>query len=305
MNKKSLLVYGSIILSMLFWSFSFVWVKIVYLVYNPITTVLLRLIISSILLFIIGKGIKKIQPIKKKDRMQLLLLAFFEPFLYFMGESFGLKLVSSTLGAVIVSTIPLFSPVAAYIFYREKIGIMGVIGILISILGVSVIIFNKNLTLIASPTGITLMFLAVASAVGYSVVLKSMAAKYNPITLISYQNLLGIALFTPWFFLFDFQDFIHAKPTPEVWIALLELAVFASSLAFILFTYGIKHIGITKTNIFINAIPIFTAIFAYFVLDEILNFQKMAGIFIVICGLFLSQTKFLKIIESDHGSYKN
>ncbi|MBI9056297.1 MAG: DMT family transporter [Labilibaculum sp.] len=291
MNKKSLLIYGSIILAMLFWSFSFVWVKIVYTVYNPITTVILRLIISTILLFVIGKGFKRIEKIEKKDRMQLLLLAFFEPFLYFMGESFGLKLVSSTLGAVIISTIPLFSPVAAYFFHREKIGIMGVVGIIISIIGVSVIIFNKNFNLIASPLGIALMFLAVGAAVGYSIVLKKLAAKYNPVSLISYQNLLGIFFFLPLFFTFDYQHFIAAKPTTEVMISILELAIFASSLAFIFFTYGLNHLGITKSNIFINAIPVFTAIFAYFVLDELLNFQKMVGITIVISGLFLSQIK--------------
>ncbi|RUT79353.1 DMT family transporter [Ancylomarina longa] len=297
MNKKFLLIYGSIILSMLFWSFSFVWVKIVYTVYNPITTVILRLIISSSLLFLIGKGLNRIQKIDKKDRTQLMLLAFFEPFLYFMGESFGLKFVSSTLGAVIISTIPLFSPVAAYFFHREKIGIMGVVGILISILGVAVIIFNRDFNLIASPLGVALMFLAVGSAIAYSIVLKNLAAKYNPITLISYQNLIGIVLFLPLFFIFEFQDFIHAKPTIDVLISLFELAIFASSLAFIFFTYGLNHIGITKTNTFINAIPVFTAIFAFFVLDEILNFQKITGIAIVISGLFLSQTKlnFLKV----------
>lgn len=276
---------------MLFWSFSFVWIKIVYTVYNPITTVVLRLIISSFLLFLIGKGLKRIQSIDKKDRMQLMLLAFFEPFLYFLGESFGLKLVSSTLGAVIISTIPLFSPILAYFFHREKVGFMGIVGIVISVLGVSFIIFNKDLNLIASPTGVALMFLAVGAALGYSIVLKNLAAKYNPVTLISYQNLFGIILFLPLFFVFDFKHFTAAQPTAEVWIALLELAIFASSLAFIFFTYGINHIGITKTNIFINAIPVFTAVFAYFVLDEILNFQKMIGISIVICGLFLSQVK--------------
>lgn len=291
MNKKSLLIYGSIIIAMLFWSFSFVWVKIVYTAFNPITTVVLRLSISSVLLFLIGKGIKRIQPIEKKDRMQLVLLAFFEPFLYFMGESFGLKLVSSTLGAVIISTIPLFSPLATFFFHREKIGIMGVAGIFISIIGVAVIIFNRQFDLVASPAGIALMFLAVGAAIAYSIVLKFLAAKYNPITLISYQNLLGVGFFIPLFFTFEFQHFINAQPTGEVWISLLELAIFASSLAFILFTYGLNHIGITKTNIFINTIPVFTAIFAFFVLGEVLDFQKMVGISIVICGLFLSQAK--------------
>jgi len=296
MNKQTILVYASIILAMLFWSFSFVWVKIVYLVYNPITTVFVRLIISSALLFLIGKIIGRIQPISKKDRMHLVLLAFFEPFLYFMGESFGLKLVSSTLGAVIISTIPLFAPIAAYFFHKEKISAKIILGILISIIGVGVIIFNKEFNLIASPVGIALMFVAVGAAVGYSIVLKNLASKYNPLTLITYQNLIGIAFFMPLFFVFDWNHFINAEPTTEVWIAIIELAIFASSLAFMCFTYALKYLGINKSNIFINAIPVFTAIFAYFVLNETLSFQKMVGISIVILGLFLSQAK-LKMLK--------
>ena len=274
MNKKSLLIYGSIILAMLFWSFSFVWIKIVYLVYKPITTVVLRLLISSILLFIIGKGFKQIDTIRKEDRMSILALAFFEPFLYFLGESFGLKYVSSTIGAVIISTIPLFAPFAAYYFHKEKLSKMNVLGILVSIIGIAVIIFNKSFSLTVSPIGLTCMFIAVGAAIGYSVVLKSLASKYKPVTLITYQNTLGLIYFLPLFLLFDWQHFIHATPTQEVLTALILLAVFASTLAFIFFTYSLKFLGITKSNVFINTIPVFTAIFAYFVINEIINHSK-------------------------------
>jgi len=292
MNKKNLLIYGSLILAMLFWSFSFVWVKIVYLIYNPITTVFLRLVISSVLLFLIGKGFKKISSIDKKDRLSILALAFFEPFLYFLGESFGLKYVSSTIGAVVISTIPMFSTIAAYYFYKEKLGKMNILGILISIIGVAIIIFNKSFSLVVAPIGLFCLFVAVGAAVGYSVVLKKLAAKYNPITLITYQNSIGLLYFLPLFLILDWQHFLQAVPTQEVISALVLLAVFASTLAFICFTYGLNFLGITKSNIFINVIPVFTAIFAYFVIDEVLSFQKIAGMIVVIGGLFLSQIKF-------------
>ena len=292
MNQKSLLVYGSIILAMLFWSFSFIWTKIVFMVYNPVTTVFLRLVISSVILFAVGKGFKKLGTIEKKDRLSILALAFFEPFLYFLGESFGLKYVSSTIGAVIISTIPLFSPIAAYYFHKEKLGKMNILGILISIIGVAIIIFNKSLSLIVSPIGLTCLFIAVGSAVGYSVVLKKLASKYNPVTLVTYQNTLGMIYFLPLFLILDWQHFIQAVPTQEVLTALLLLAVFGSTLAFICFTYGLNHLGITKSNMFINVIPVFTAIFAYFVINETLSLQKIAGMMVVIGGLFLSQIEF-------------
>lgn len=277
---------------MLFWSFSFVWIKIVYQTYNPITTVFIRLIISSILLFIFALSFKKLQKIDKSDYKILFSLAFFEPFLYFLGESFGLKMVSSTMGSVIVSTIPLFSPIVAYYLYKEKVSKINIIGILVSMLGVGLIIYNSNTNSISSPLGIILMFVAVFAAIAYSSRLKLLVNKYNAITLITYQNLIGIFLFLPLFLIFDLDHFIQARPSKEVVIAILQLAIFASSLAFLFFIYGLKHLGITKSNTFINMIPAFTAIFAFYILDEQISMQMIIGISIVIGGLFLSQLKY-------------
>jgi drug/metabolite transporter (DMT)-like permease len=43
--------------------------------------------------------------------------------------------------------------------------------------------------------------------------------------------------------------------------------------------------------VFANMIPVFTAIFAWMVLDEALTLKKFAGIAIVIGGLFISQLR--------------
>src|ERR1035437_9334142 len=110
---------------MLFWSFSFIWVKIVYAhYYRPIMTIFLRLVISSIILTVAIKLMKKGQKIDKKDYGTFLLLALTQPFFYFLGESFGLTMISSTIAAVIISTLPVITPVFSYLFVREKISFL-------------------------------------------------------------------------------------------------------------------------------------------------------------------------------------
>ncbi|TKG91190.1 DMT family transporter [Puteibacter caeruleilacunae] len=295
MKDTKLGVYVAIVLSMLFWSLSFVWVKIVYVSYKPITTVFLRLIISSIILIIFGLITKKVQIPEKKELKYLLLLSFFEPFLYFMGESFGMLYVSSTLGSVIIATIPLFAPVAAWYFYKERLATKNLMGIIISFIGVSVVVLNRDFSLKAAPIGLALMFVAVFAAVGYTVVLNRLSHKYNPISIILYQNFIGIFLFLPFWLIFDMKDFMATPYDSTAMIAIVKLSIFASSLAFILFTYSLKFLGIGKSNTFINAIPVFTAIFAFFILGDKLTVQKFAGIAIVISGLFLSQLKTEKL----------
>ena len=70
---------------------------------------------------------------------------------------------------------------------------------------------------------------------------------------------------------------------------MVQLAIFASSLAFICYIHVVGKLGVSRANIFTNLIPIFTAIFSFFLLDEKFNVAKIIGIAIVIGGVFLSQ----------------
>ncbi|MBL7968045.1 MAG: DMT family transporter [Prolixibacteraceae bacterium] len=289
MKNKTWVPYGAALLSMIFWSFSFVWVKVVYEAYGPLTTVLFRLLISSGLLLLFTFATRKLQKIQPGDLKLFLLLAFFEPFLYFMGESYGLKYVSSTVAAVIVATIPLFSPIAAWYFYKEKLSRTNLYGLIITFLGVSLVVLDTSFSFTASPLGVSLEFLAVAGAIGYASVLKGISHRYNTFTIITYQNLIGALYFLPVWLGFEMNDFMQVPFNPKAFKAIIQLAIFASTFAFILFTYSVRNLGINKSNIFINVIPVFVAVIAFIVLGDQLNFHQMVGIAIVISGLFLAQ----------------
>ncbi len=291
MKKGNLIAYISVFLAMLFWSYTFIWYKKVYDFYNPITVVFFRLIISSVFLFLLMYPLKRLQKIQKGDLRYFILVSIFNPFLYFIGESYGIKYVSSTLTAVIIATIPLFTSFTSSYFLKEKITKMNSIGILVSIIGVGLVIFNNQETAEASFFGLGMLWFAVAAAIGYTLVLKKLASRYNPTTIVTYHNFIGIFLFAPLFFIIDFPEFKQTGFSSEAWIPLLELAIFGSSFAFIFFTFSIQRIGVGKANAFTNLIPVITAIIAYFVLDEILNINKITGILLVIGGLFLSQIK--------------
>ncbi len=266
-QKKQIRLYLSITMAMVFFSLSFVWFKIANQAYGPLTIILFRLAFSSVVLFFFTRAVKRLVIPDKKDLKYLLLLAFFEPFLYFMGESYGLQYISSTVAAVIISTIPLVAPIAAYVFYRERITRKNLWGILLSFFGVIVVIYEIGAGISASPIGILLQFGAVLSAVGYTIVLHKISARMNNLSIILFQN--GFQL----------------RPM----LSVFYLSEIPSTLAFIFFTYSVRHLGIVKSNMFTNTIPVFTAIFAWFILGEELNLQKFIGISIVVAGLFLAQ----------------
>lgn len=291
MKNKDLLSFGAALGAAFFWSFSFIWFKIAYQGYNPITVVIFRLAISVVLITIIAYFLKRLQKPSKKDLGLFALMAFFEPFIYFLGESYGLKYVSSTVAAVIVATIPLISPIFAWYFFKEKLKSMNILGLVFSFAGVGLVVLNGSFKFDASPLGVSLEFIAVLAAIAYSVVLRKLVFKYNTMSIIAYQNFIGILYFLPVWLIVDFKDFVNRPFHPEAFKAIVLLAVFSSTLAFVFFTQSIRNIGVNRSNSFINLIPVFVAVLSFFILKESLNAQKITGIVVVVIGLFMAQIK--------------
>jgi len=275
---------------MLFWGLSFVWFKIVVEWYHPITIIFLRLIVSGALMVVFMLVNRSWQTIKRKHLKYFLLLSFFQPFCYFLGESFGLTMVSSTIASVIIATIPLFSPIAAYFMVGEKVTVHIIAGILVSFVGVLLMLLNPDFSLNASPKGVMLLFVAVFAAVAYSVIIRKISHEYNPVTIITHQNLIGAVYFLPLFLIFDFKHFIAVKPTWELISAMLQLAVFASTLAYVFYIMAIKGMGMIKANVFTNLIPVFTGIFSFLILGETFTAFKIAGMILVMFGVLVSQS---------------
>ncbi len=282
-------IYILAILSMLFWGMSFVWTSIVFRYYNPITTIFLRLVISSLILFLVLIIFKKLEKIRRQDIGLFLISSLFNPFLYFLGENFGLKFTSPTISAVIIATIPVFTPVVAWFTLRERLLPVNIAGILISFAGIIIMLVNPDLSLNADPLGVALLFFAVVAAIGYSVLLKKLSERYSALAIITYQNMLGVLYFLPIFLVFDLDHFLQVQPDFTLVSSLIQLSVFASSLAYIFYTIVVRNIGISKTNVFTNTIPVFTAIFSYIFIAEMMGINKITGIIVVISGVFLTQ----------------
>ncbi len=290
MNKDSIYkIYLMLIVAMIFWGMSFIWYKQAYPEFKPFTLIQFRLLFSIPLLLIFSLLVKKLKLPKKKDIKFFLLIALFEPFLYFLGESHGMKYVSATLASILIATIPLITPFFGYYFYREKLSSNNYSGIIISFIGVIIIVYVDGKLGNAPWFGILLIMLAVLSTQGYAVFLKKLLDDYNALTIVTFQNIIGAIYFIPIFLMVDLKDFIRTSYTWKDFMPVLYLSIFASTVSFILFVQGVKRLGLSKSFVFTNFIPVVTAVLAVPILNEKITFAKVIGIFVTVAGLFMSQ----------------
>ena len=277
-------IYTYAFISMSFWALSFVWYKDAFISYQPTTVILLRMIISVLILFsiLILTG-RKILP-EKSDFKWLFLISFFEPFCYFMGEGYGMQHVTPTTGAIIISTIPLLTPMFLFVLgVKEKLSFANFAGIVLSFTGIVFVVLSDGGSVSASGKGVSLLFIAVISAIFFSVVLKKVGHKYNSIVIVFWQNFMAIFMFLPVFLIFELNSFLNSTHEFAAYSAILKLGLFIPV---------VTHIGAAKANTFPNLIPVITAIFSFFFFGEEFGAIKVIGVLAVIAGLFISQIKF-------------
>ena len=284
---------------MLIWGIAYVWVKVVFKYYGPFTTTFIRLTISGLLLISISLINKKFNRIRKEDYLLFFLFTLIDPLGYFTCESIGLTHISALLGSLIISTVPVFSAFLGYFFLREKLTALNIFGAILSFAGIGVMILKPDLSFSTSPIGVLLMAGAVVCAIAYSLIVKKLSERYSTITLITVQNSVGAIYFLPLFLFYEYKSFISVTPNFELISNILLLAVFGSTLAFMIYVRIIKEIGIGKTNMFVNLIPVFTVIASYFILKDAMTIKNIAGMVIVITGLYLSQIQIQKRVISN------
>ncbi|MDR1725587.1 MAG: DMT family transporter [Bacteroidales bacterium] len=286
--------YIAVCAAMFFWGISFVWTKqLLNNGFNVIFIVTTRLIVSFLLLFLIFKFTKRLEKVKKQDIPKFLFLAFFEPFLYFIGENYGLKYVDASFAAIFIAIIPVVIPLGLRLFCYEKINNSIIIGVIISIIGIIIMSVGNSFSFNVDIKGILLLSLAVLSAAGYSIMLSKLL-NYNPVTITVYQNLIAFVYYLPLLCITNFKSVINNTALTMQWnfesfFALVMLSVFCSSIAFIGYSYAAKHISIAKASVFTNTIPVITIAFAVLIGQEHITINKIVGIFIVIGGVFCSQ----------------
>ena len=290
----------SVVFAMLCWAGAGIAVKEALVVFSPLTLIVLRFSLAIVLMLLVGLLFRRnevlgLQRVEKRDIPLFVLGGLFQPFLYFIFETYTYQsFASPTIAEAMLSTQPIMAPILAFIILREKVTRNNVVGILISTMGMLLLLLvGANDFALGNPWGVLLAIVTVSMSVGYTIILRRIPTRYSSLSIVFYVQLVALVLFYIVWGVFDrqsLQDIIaplSADLSPV--IAVGYLAVFASVTAFILFCYTVRQIGVTRANVFNNVRPVFTALLMWVIFDEQLPIWKWVGIIVIVIGLFISQ----------------
>lgn len=287
-------VYLLSVLAIVLWGMSYIWSDRLIALGVPISYfVPLRIFVAGIILLLFNILTKNFRPIARKDIWKFLLLALFEPLIYFFCETYGIKETGSpTISAMIIASVPIFSVGAGALFFKERISILNGFGIAVTLAGICLVLLKQggdegvpqNFIL-----GVVLLMIAVFSEVGHASLTKLLADGYKPQVIVMYQFLIGTVYFLPFFLTRGIENFDAKLVSWEVLEPILCLAVLCSGLAFSLWAMTIKKLGVGKSSVFLAMMCVATALVAEVIGREHLSLLQWAGVAIAVLGIVLSQ----------------
>lgn len=287
-------VYLLSVLAIVLWGMSYIWSDRLIALGVPISYfVPLRIFVAGIILLLFNILTKEFRLIARKDIWKFLLLALFEPLIYFFCETYGIKETGSpTISAMIIASVPIFSVGAGALFFKERISILNGFGIAVTLAGICLVLLKQggdegvpqNFIL-----GVVLLMIAVFSEVGHASLTKLLADGYKPQVIVMYQFLIGTVYFLPFFLTRGIENFDAKLVSWEVLEPILCLAVLCSSLAFSLWAMAIKKLGVGKSSVFLAMMCVATALVAEVIGREHLSLFQWLGVFIAVLGIVLSQ----------------
>lgn len=280
--------YPPIITAILF-SGSFVAAKYTTYDLGPLTTTFLRYVIallflSSLIFYYKPSSLK----IKKEDILKIVLIGItgIIGYHYFFFSSLIHTYVTNT--GIINAFSPVVTAILAAIFIKEKLTKKNYLGIFLALIGVLVLITRGKTESIVSLKfnyGDILMLLAVVSWAVYSLLIKSLSKKYSSFTLTFYATASSVVILL---FLAIIEGGIKqlVNISDRSILSILYMGIFASGLGYLLYNFGIKDLGPTKTSSLVySGVPVLVAILSSLVFEEALTFTMILSVLFIVGGL--------------------
>ncbi len=289
-NSVNFKAYLALILTMLLWGSSFIALKFAFVAFDPMTAIFGRMLCASLIMIFVFPKYRRVTK-RPGDLKILLIMALFEPCLYFVFEGYALKFTSASQAGIVSSIMPLMVAISAFFILQEKIRLRTLIGFIIAVAGgVWISIFSQANEHSPNPIlGNFLEFLAIACASGYTICARYLSLRYHPLYLTAVQSFLGTLFFLP-LMIISPSGIPSSFPLIPV-LSVIYLGVVVTLVAYTCYNYAVSKIPAGQASSFINLVPVFTIILGWMILGERFTLIQFMGVIIVFAGVTLSQWK--------------
>jgi drug/metabolite transporter (DMT)-like permease len=288
--RNNITDYGLLLLLTLIWSSSFLLIKIGLDTIPPFSLTAGRLTLAAIIFWVYLAIRREGIPLHSEALVLYISVGIFGNSLPFVLISWGETQISSSLTALLMGIMPICTFVLAHLFIksepmtkRKSLGVsLGFIG-LITLVGLSAL-SNLGDNLIGQLS-------VLGGAISYAV---ATVLVRNQATFEGYKMAAGmitVAAIISVGMAFLMENPTQLQPNGDGLWALIILGVFPTAIASLIYFRIIKNLGATTFSQINYAVPILGGLWGVFILGEQLSWNVLIALFMVLCGVYLIQSK--------------
>ena len=278
MNKQ-LQANFLIVLVALFWGSTYFLTKMAVAELEPFNLTALRFgtafIITALFFF---KRIRKADRTVIKYSIILGVLAV----IAVLSMTFGVQYTTASNAGFLISLSVVMIPLISVVVLKKKIKAKLLLSVVLATIGIVCLTLNEQLTI---NKGDILCILCATSFAVQVLIMERIPKTADSVAIGALQ--LGITAVVNFIFSFFLENFTVPRDL-KVWGVIVLLGVFCTAFCYIIQIYALKNTSAIQAGIILSLEPVFSAIFAYIFLGELLSKQGYIGAILLFISVILA-----------------
>lgn len=282
MDIRALLMGLSFVLM---WSSAFTSARIAVAYASPLLLLSVRFLISGLLAMLIAKMLGQRIALSRKQWLAVALFGLLQNGVYLGANFVAMQWIEAGLAAIIASVLPLLVALLSWVFFKEKLPLLGVLGLAAGLVGV-LIIMGSRLSGGADLTGVLLALVGVGALSLATLLVRGAVGAGNVLMVVGLQMLVASAALFPASVAFETW---HVEWTWQLAVAFTYTTLVPGVLATLVWFLLVRRIGAVRASSFHFLNPFLGVAIAALVVGESLSLQDVVGVLVITLGIVAVQ----------------
>ena len=268
------------------WSSAFTSARVIVAEAPPILSLSLRFLISGLIGVGLARLLGQTWRLNRAQWQTIFIFGLCQNALYLGLNFVAMQTIEASLASIIASTMPLLVGLVGWVWFKEKLPIVGVWGLIVGVIGAALIMAVR----IQGGTdffGIILCIVGVLSITVATLSMRGVSSGGNLLMIVGLQMLVGAVILAFPGVVFEEWEVVW---TPKLLLAFSYTVLMPGLLATFIWFWLVGRIGAVRAATFHFLNPFFGVLIAAIFLGESLGIWDAVGVIVIMAGIFMVQT---------------
>ena len=270
----------------LIWSSAFTSARVIVAEAPPLLSLSLRFLISGLIGVGLARLLGQTWRLNRAQWQTIFIFGLCQNALYLGLNFVAMQTIEASLASIIASTMPLLVGLVGWVWFKEKLPIVGVWGLIVGVIGAALIMGVR----IQGDTdffGIILCIVGVLSITVATLMMRGVSSGGNLLMIVGLQMLVGAIILAFPGVVFEEWEVVW---TPKLLLAFFYTVLMPGLLATFIWFWLVGRIGAVRAATFHFLNPFFGVLIAAIFLGESLGIWDAVGVIVIMAGIFVVQT---------------